>query len=271
MLHPVPTSIITGPSSIAAKIQQDRAAANLDPTELLSIDRTDRNVDFDPQWFETSSPNRLAEIAQWRRESLFPKTHLDIPNVQVHGSFCSIMPAALDRTAGSSNEASLFKIARTADGFITATDAGPALSWNERAKPIAWIESAAADPTDQAALYCNCFWNRGKLTINLPEINTEIQTNSERRLVVRMLAASGWSANLLNTEGQPKTTLAVTKMDDLHSWVTVPPDHHRIELVYRPVEFRIGLAISAISILACLGYLLIGFRSLKSPKAEKAQ
>ena len=181
------------------------------------------------------------------------------------------MPAALDRTAGSSNEASLFKIARAADGFITATDAGPALSWNERAKPIAWIESAAADPTDQAALYCNCFWNRGKLTINLPEINTEIQTNSERRLVVRMLAASGWSANLLNTEGQPKTTLAVTKMDDLHSWVTVPPDHHRIELVYRPVEFRIGLAISAISILACLGYLLIGFRSLKSPKAEKAQ
>jgi len=101
MLHPVSTSVITSPSLIATKIQKDRAAANLDPAELLSIDRTDGSIDVDPQWFETCSPSRIAEIARWRRESLFPNTHLDIPNVQVHGSFCSIMPAAMDRTEGS--------------------------------------------------------------------------------------------------------------------------------------------------------------------------
>jgi hypothetical protein len=108
---------------IAAKIQRDRATANMDPAELLSIDRTDLSADFDPQWFETSSPDRIAEIAHWRRESLFPKTHLDIPHVQVHGSFCSIKPATMDRTEGSGSSANLFKIARTADGFITATGA----------------------------------------------------------------------------------------------------------------------------------------------------
>ena len=271
MLHPVSTPVITSPSLIAAKIQQDRAAANLDPAELLSIDRTDTSVDFDPQWFETSSSDRIAEIARWRRESLFPKTHLDIPNIQVHGSFCSIMPAALDRTEGSPSEESLFGIARAADGFITAIEAGPALNWNERPQPIAWIKTSAEDSTDQAALNCNCFWKAGKLIIRLPEKIFEEQTDSDLRLVIRMLAASGWSASLLDDEGQPKTTLAVTKMDNFHSWISIRPNHHRVELVYRPAGFRVGLALSAVSILACLAYLLIEFRGLKLPKASEAQ
>jgi len=179
------------------------------------------------------------------------------------------MPAALDRTTGSSNEACLFEIARAADGFITATQTGPALSWNEQPQPIAWIESVAADSADPTDLDCHCFWNRGKLTIVLPEADVVKQTDSDLRLVARMLAASGWSANLLDAAGQTKTTLAVTRIDDFYSRIAVPPDHHRIELVYRPVEFRVGLALSAVSILACLAYLLIGFRTQRLRKPNR--
>ena len=283
MLHTVSTPDITSPSLIAAKIKQDRAAANLDPAELLSIDRTDKSVDFDPQWFETSSPNRIAEIARWRRESLFPKTHLDIPNVQVHGSFCSIMPAAMDKSEGSNHEARLLKISRTADGFVTAIDSQPTLKWNERPRPIAWIEDSAKTTTDPAAFYCNCMWKDGKFIISLPETDAQDQTDSDLKLVVRVLSVPGWSANLLDPGGQPTMRLSITRIDDFHSWLSVPanppvPANHRvpanrprIELVYCPTGFRVGMALSGVSILACLACLLMEFRAQKFPKAGKAQ
>lgn len=256
MLHPVSTSVITSPSLIAIKIEQDRAAANLAPTEFLSFDRTDERVDLDPNWFETSSPNRIAEIAQWRRESLFPKTHLDIPNVQIIGSFCSIMPAAMERAPDFGSPDDLFEIARGADGFIVATDAAPLLNWNEKPRPIAWIESNTTNLTDESSFACNCFWSAGKFMISLPETNTKQPPDSDLRLVIRTLAVPGWSANLLDAEGHTETILNVTKVDDFHIGLSIPSNQHQIELVYRPSEFQIGLALSAVTILACLVYLI---------------
>ena len=270
MLHPVPASVITKPSSIAAHIQNARSAADLDPAMLLTIDRTEMSLDFAPQWFETSSRDRIAEIALWRRESLFPKTHLDIPNVQVHGSFCSIMPAMMGRTAGSRNAADLLEIARAADGFVSASDAKPALNWNRPPQANAWIEGLPENPDDPAALYCDCYFNGQRLTISLPETIAEVeQADSDIRLVIRMLATPGWSANLIDDHGHTKMPVPVTKIDDFHSWVSVGPNYTKIELVYFPFGFQVGLTVSAISVLTCLGYILMKFRTPQSRKTNR--
>jgi hypothetical protein len=273
MLHPVSAPGIAEPSLIAQKIQNDRAAADLDPRELLSIDRSDGRVDFDPLWLETSSPDRIAEIARWRRESLFPKTHLDISNVQVHGSFCSIMPAAMNRSASSNDEADLLEIARTADGYVTATGSGPVLAWNEGALPMAWIENASAssDSYDRDTVFCNCLWSDGKFEIHLPETSVKEKAASDLRLVVRLLTTDGWSANLLDDHGQVQSSLELMRIDDFHACVSVPQIHRRVQLIYRPVSFRVGLGISAVSIVAILGFLLLDFRAPKLPKASKAR
>ena len=268
MLHPVPTSIINGPVDIAARIKDDRAKANLDPAMLLSIDRSDTIVNFDPQWHETPSPNRIAEIAHWRRESLFPKTHLDIPNLEVLGSFCSIIPAAIDRSPGAKNRASLFEIFRTADGFVTATDSQPTLRWNQQPRGNAWLERPTANPEDPILMSCDCYWRGGSLTVRLPKTPTKNQTDSDLRLIIRMLTVPGWSAYLLDDKGQTKASLPIERRDDFHFCVPIRATYSKIKLVYRPIGLRFGLAVSAVSILATLAYLLIEFRTTAPQKDD---
>ena len=255
MLHPVPTTSLTGPTQIAARISQHREATDMDMSEPLTIDRRDERVDFDWQWFETSSHNRIAEIALWRRESLFPKTHFEIPNVQIIGSFCSIMP-------------STWESEQTSNATLTHSDSGPKLNWSDQPSRHAWL----SDSTDNADLFtqdtsgrCKCRWDKGRLLIHLPPNRGE--TSSPQRLVFEMPAVPGWTANLIEDQNLSPTPIPINPLDANHGWIAVPQDHDKVELIYRPTEFRVGLALSGISLLVCLTYLIRQFLASKTRKA----
>ncbi len=261
MLHPVPASVVAGESAIAGKLKQDRAAAGIDPNEILTINRTNPQVDFDPQWLETSSPDRISRIAQWRRETLFPKTHLDIANVQIHGSFCSIMPSAYQEELTSAAPSA------ATDGLIVPQPPGAALVWNATPAPLAWVEDSPADQTHQAksanapvppedsTRFASVQWRNNQLVIAVPP-----DTEKTRVLVVRLLAVPGWQASAFDTNGTAltATVMGVSKTSSpIHSKVALPRGTVQIKLTYQPVGFYIGLAISGISFLICGSLLLL--------------
>lgn len=99
MLHPIAADTMTQVTETEQKIEAIRNGQKQGDFSV-SVQATDfhRDSNFDKEdFFRMSSPDRVAELALWRRQTLFPKTHLLIDGVRLWGSFTSIWPVALDQ------------------------------------------------------------------------------------------------------------------------------------------------------------------------------
>ncbi len=92
MLHPIDAAVMTVKTATQRKITALREVNPNRPlaASVLETDFANRGFLFN------SSEQRVAELALWRREMLFPKTHLLVPHLKVWGSFTSIRPTAFD-------------------------------------------------------------------------------------------------------------------------------------------------------------------------------
>ena len=240
MLHPVASDTLTAPTRISQQIADARTATGIAPTEILVIDRRDEGCDFSPDWFTTSSADRVAQVVQWRRESLFPKTHLELSSIQVFGSFCSIMPAAY--------ESSDHSIA--ADGVITTSANSTVLQWNRDPQPLAWFDDARpSDPLPVVQWIDNCMLISFSAATNVKDASL-----SNRQLNVRVLPMPGWQARFIDTSGE-SLPLEVFTSGQTQLSIQASVDEGKIELSYRPWTFWIGALISVISLTLCLGFL----------------
>lgn len=275
MLHPIPATVMESQTTNDTIISQGRQAAQIEGSEILSIDRN--QYEFNSNWSETSSTDRVEEIARWRRDNFFPKTHLGLANIQVHDSFCSIMPTPYQAVEQSGVDR-LAKIAQHADGFLRSNDPiqsdNPMLTWNADAHPMAWVPESDIDWESAAnqSGHCRVHWQNGMLVVQLPESQLESQVDGDsdagnaapqsRSIVIRLFAVAGWSAHTISDDGQYSSPVPIVAIDDLHHKITLHgqtmKNVNRIGLHYHPREFYIGVAISALSLLVCLSTIFLG-------------
>ncbi len=79
------------PSPFVQKYEQAVARSHTDQAPFSRIKRMNRDEGIPKKWSqpETDSADRLGEIIQWQRNSLFPKFHLD-HDIPIIGSFSSV-------------------------------------------------------------------------------------------------------------------------------------------------------------------------------------
>ena len=244
MLHPVASETLTSPTRISQQIADARSATGMAQLEMLTIDRRDQTCDSSPDWFTTSSADRIAQVVKWRRESLFPKTHLELEGIQVMGSFCSIMPAAYESSETTA----------VADGWIATSANSTMLRWSSDPQPMAWFDDAqSSDPMPVVQ------WVDNRMVISVAAAEN---VKENRTLHVRVLPMPGWQARFIDTSGG-SLPLPIVSSGQMQLSIEASADAGRIELSYQPWTFSIGVMVSAISLILCLvfvGWSAVGWR-----------
>jgi hypothetical protein len=77
-------------------------------------------------------------------------------------------------------------------------------------------------------------------------------------LVLSEIDFPGWHATI---DGQPASIL---RADYVLRAVALPKGHHRVELVYDPLSFKLGLGLSVATLLLAIGVLVAGFAPAKT-------
>ena len=93
LLHPINSANLTAPTQTEKGIENYLGRHSTQGITVSVLETDFENAQF----LNHPSENRVAELAMWRREMLFPKTHLLIPEVRIWGGFTSIWPLAFDQ------------------------------------------------------------------------------------------------------------------------------------------------------------------------------
>jgi hypothetical protein len=292
MLHPIDATVMTRVPKIHHQIDTIRnatvtanrntiddshhghdGACKPSPQPPIAVSVLTTNFDNE-EFFRTSSTDRIAELASWRRETLFPKTHLLIDGVVAWGSFTSIWPIAFDQIHRQTTDV---------DAEVICDASGGKLSF-------ASGQNRHPEGTDAQrwAGQTFCF------EIHPPETASLRTVATPHQISLPILPMPGWEAHfypliapISRTEiGKPTTseaakstsiakrerslpTLANAEADGaLHLRITVPERYRqtgcRVRCVYRPPCFALGLWLSAAGWLAVVAVATQNFFSGKS-------
>lgn len=237
MLHPVEATVFNKPSAIEEQIQRDRQSAGLDVDEILVLSRAVTMDGLTPDSDEGHVS--LADFVCLERESVFPKTHLDIANVQMQGSFCSIMPRAYD-----SPQAAMPVPDGTVQREGSDNDSGNGnwyIDWFKNPTPIATV--TAGKQTSTARVH----WRDNGFFIDVTQPTQ--QHDPEKTLTMRLLPMPGWTASCQLAGGNPSEATRVVATGPLEVSMVLPDDTTHVRMKYRPASFRIGAWISGVSLL----------------------
>ena len=233
LLHPIDSAYMTAPIRTEQAIEKFRTQHSIQRLTVSVL-----NTDFrHRQFFEDSSENRVAELARWRREMLFPKTHLLIPDVSIWGGFTSIWPMAFDQIDHQ-------WVANHVDATIVATEEFGGLQFSK-------ATSARLDPEGSSE---NATWRGQSLILDVQPLRDGKSLNDLR---LPILPLPGWIANFhSNSERSSVLTRKLVPEGPLHSTVAVPDsmrtEPFEVQCVYQPESFFWGLLIS------CGGWLAAG-------------
>lgn len=214
-------------------------------------------------WKGSSSENRLTEIVQWQRESLFPKHHLNL-RIQLFGSFASVEPrnAAIDfRPRGCKI------VGEDVDGnYVMLPD--------DTSSPRDFLSVIVVDSRESDSLtktyldvdrLATITWaNENQFVIELDNSYHAIQGYrldrlAELTLRLSLPGVSGWSANAVSKK-TGRSVPAKLKVNDLTQEISLPPnEQYTITFAYRPWEFIAGAWISVVTWIALIGFTCIVF------------
>ena len=247
MLHPIDAAVMTQTTTTETAIRElKQQRPPHQRSSALSVSVLKTNFEND-RFFTESSNHRIAELATWRRETLFPKMHLLVNDVQLWGSFTSIWPLAFDQIPRD----------QVTDAKIKNVD------------NVAVVELAKGEPQHRSFAHAGWSGQTFNLTIE-PRSGDDF-----KQLTLPILPMPGWQARFDSPEldeeivAELKAADSLNKLpyDSLNSVVSIPPELRgkpcSVRCVYRPESFRWGLMISVASwILATIGSILL-LRSTK--------
>lgn len=245
MLHPIDTKTMTQVTVTQEKI--GRIAARQTPSFFSASAMGTR---FDNEsFYRSSSPDRVAELALWRREAMFPKMHLLIDNVQLWGSFTSIWPVAFDLINPSTIDF---------DARINCVDGEVKLEVRDASKL-----KGTQDPVKFLGWQGQTFH---------ASLNQKNDAGIPYEIVLPILPVPGWEAQFMTAEIPSNTghdadpsrvqmeSVEMSAWGPLHSKAVVPDKFWGkswdLRCVYRPASFKWGLILSGLSWIVVFGLTL---------------
>ena len=237
MLHPIDAQVMTAAPDIEQEIEKRRDSPTRDLFTISVL-----QTDFHNQTFFTkSSENRMAELAAWRREMLFPKTHLLVDDLRVSGSFTSIWPKAFDHISDQNIEA---------DVLMENLDDRARLNHRIPPGPIALGKTVKCRWREQT-LYC-----RFEQQPNQPVVD---------RCQVPILPMPGWRADIYTVLNENPKNVPMVPAGPLHSQFEFPdgiePESFEARCVYSPAYFYWGGLIALVGWLSLLFFGVVKLRS----------
>lgn len=258
----------------------NRLRGDLQGSEPIRIYRSTFDY-FEPRHWETeSSANRLTEIIQWQRASLFPKHHLGQDAVLL-GSFSSIWPTSSQQyletfdwyrggavmTNGRPSPAVKYFHATLELGddgqpflkkFAPANAVGAAL-------PLEWVFEY--DPIGESAGTRHPIFLRNRnsrlsdcevLVFENQRLVVQVTTNSSKVLAFLVPSVGGWQATIKDLNTGVEREGGLVNSDDWllarrRGFANTPllffPDagEYEVELTYQPTDFWVGAWISGAS------------------------
>lgn len=227
LLHPIDAEVMTAATGMEEQIEKRRDSSSPQPFTVSVLQTDFHNQHF----FNESSENRLAELAMWRREMLFPKTHLLLDDVRLIGSFTSIWPTALEQI----NDRAI-----AADARMQNIEDSPRLESR-------WIttqgRATPAKPLGADGLVSD--WRGQSLHLSFDE---ESNQPFPPDLKLPILPMPGWRAHFSSNENNLKQTVPLKAAGSLYSQVEVPEPFvaksFEVRCDYFPASFLWGGLIS---------------------------
>ena len=238
MLHPIDAGVMTEALKMEEDIEQLR-----DPDSDATFTVSVLHTDFQNQNFLTeSSQNRIAELATWRREMLFPKTHLLIDDLRLLGSFTSIWPKAFDQI----------------NDQIVGPDASVQNVENSaQLKPERPNVQGSVDLPKRLTSQ----WQGQTLNFSF-ERQPDLLSPQEFQLPI--LPMPGWRANFSSRDNDQQQSVPLLQAGSLHSQLKVPDEFanesFHVRCVYFPASFFRGALISIAGWLSLMMYSLMKLR-----------
>lgn len=238
MLHPSDAGVMTEALKMEEDIEQLR-----DPDSDATFTVSVLHTDFQNQNFLTeSSQNRIAELATWRREMLFPKTHLLIDDLRLLGSFTSIWPKAFDQI----------------NDQIVGPDASVQNVENSaQLKPERPNVQGSVDLPKRLTSQ----WQGQTLNFSF-ERQPDLLSPQEFQLPI--LPMPGWRANFSSRDNDQQQSVPLLQAGSLHSQLKVPDEFanesFHVRCVYFPASFFRGALISIAGWLSLMMYSLMKLR-----------
>jgi hypothetical protein len=191
MLHPIDADVMTAKSGVEAEIEKLRPPQD-GPPLTVSVLQTDF---LNQEFHADSSEKRVAQLATWRREMLFPKTHLLIDDLRLWGGFTSISPAAFDHINPQTVDAAASML-NIEDAVGLKPHPGRASGKGETTKILAPI------------------WRGQTLCLRLP---TAPGQPSPHEFQIPLLPMPGWRAKFSSDESDQKSAIPLVPAGPLHS------------------------------------------------------
>jgi len=227
------------------------------------------------EWQTTRTGNRLAEIANWQRQSLFPKHHLSGVSqpVRLLGSFSSLAPAAwepvweqLERE--SLNWASSDPLAVESSGkrglleqwanvrlIPSGSDGAFEWEWVDREQKLVsveWLQSDFQDAPSEGGAFPECFSVPRVISFACDRIELCLSAKVPCRLVHHTTHDGHWYAIIRTEAGVSRKVMDSIRFGE--QGVLLDGGEYQITLEYQPAYFfwAIGQMIGSWMLLGCL-------------------
>ena len=261
MLAEVPAAAFETPTKISSQIET-LASKQTDQTPVwLYRDRYRPNPPT--AWQQSSSSQRLAEIVDWQRESLYPKHHLQ-HNVTMIGSFASVWPTYYEQELTSFERRGQHELSNNTIVDANLKQGGgqhlcisgiktPGIDRTVKISPIIWVDSGQADQDNAETPITITAFSSNRVT-------AKFYASTSGSLAFGRIAEPGWTARVKNLDegSTKKQSLVLDRQQETLFLDIEAAGSYEVEFRYLPNGFVIGLSVSLISLFVLNLWWLFG-------------
>lgn len=220
-----------------------------------------RNNALPKNWAAEQSASRLEEVVRWRRESLHPKCNLGT-GCRVASSFSSIENRSNMRFTSLHASWLNKRLVSDPTGLrwthmlkVHEADQYETRKLNSQVANRAWVLPGAVD-VESIDREWKAYWDFGfsepnnhckELDWSNNTLALDVVVDQESILVFNSLPVSGWRIEMTNVESGELVTDCQIDGSDFFVLARVNPGRWIVELVYDPVELKVGAGISVVA------------------------
>jgi len=269
MLGEVPATVFESPTEISQRIKQaGDGRAKQTPLALFRH----RHTRLPVEWERTMSKQRLSEVVQWQRESLYPKHHLE-QDVTLFGSFSSVWPIHYEEL--------LTQLEREFENK-TQPLAADAAGIPKSLLAFKQLEGIGLFDFDQFEIgfsptFVGADSNGESPTkvevtsFSINQVGLKFDATSKGTLMLGTIAEPGWTAEVTHLENGTAEVRPMGLDSELERLVLKldQAGGYEIKISYMPISFVIGVIVSLLSLVVVIlwgGWSFIG--SVRGPQPQ---